>query len=208
MVIVLSGTNSFLLKKLSDIDAEASVGAWYSSMQFFCISVLSLVFCYHKIRKNLKAFPLIALPALFMMMSIDEATQIHEFLGEKSDVLFESGTRKGTSFEHTGIWMFVIGLPFMGLFLLFAYSIKKHLSDKPFSLLKLIGGMIIMLTGALGFELVSNYFVGNKYMFLVVVAEEGLEMVGATIMLWAIYDLAIDYILPPAARSRMDRTDN
>ena len=89
--------------------------------------------------------------------------------------------------------MIVFGLPFLAFFLLLAYSVKRHISDKPSSLRKLVIGMAIMLTGALGFELLSN-FVENGYWDILTVFEEGLELIGVTVMLWAVYDMAIDYM--------------
>ena len=65
-------------------------------------------------------------------MSIDESVQIHEWLGAQSDILFAGGNRVGTAFENSGIWMFLFGLPFLAIFLLWAYSIKQFFSEKPF----------------------------------------------------------------------------
>ena len=189
----LIGQPFWKLTSLLDLSGESSLAAWYSSTQFFCVFILSAIFTYHKIKQNSKSFPLIILPIIFLLMSIDESVQIHEWLGEKSDILFSDGSRIGTSFQKTGIWMFVFGLPFVALFLLWAYSLKHHFSDKPSSFKKLVIGMIIMLTGALGFEFLSN-FVENSFWVIEVTFEEGLEMIGVTVMLWAVYDMAIDYM--------------
>ena len=189
----LIGKTHSKLTDILNLDAESSLSAWYSSTQFFCIFILSAIFSYHRIRKNRKSLLLIVLPIMFLLMSIDECVQIHEWLGAKSDILFPSGSRKGTFFQYTGIWMFVFGLPFLIFFLLLAHSLKQHISDKASSLKKLVIGMAIMLAGALGFELLSN-FVAARFWFIEVTFEEGLEMIGATVMLWAVYDMAIDYI--------------
>ncbi|MBN4054496.1 hypothetical protein JYT87_02180 [Nitrospira defluvii] len=189
----LSGHSFSKLTSLLDLDGENSIASWYSSTQFFCVFISSAIFSYHKIRENSKSFPLIVLPIMFLLMSIDESVQIHEWLGLKSDILFSSGSRIGTPFQNTGIWMFVFGLPFLALFLLIVYSLKHHFSDKPFAFEKLVIGMIIMLIGALGFETLSN-FIGKGFLFIEIVLEEGLEMIGVTVMFWAMYDIAIDYM--------------
>jgi len=189
----LIGQPFWKLTSLLDLNGESSVAAWYSSIQFFCIFILSFMFSFHKIRENGKSFALIVLPIIFLLMSLDESVQIHEWLGDKSDILFSSGSRSESSFQKTGIWMFVFGIPFLALFLLTAFSLKSYYSDKPSAFGKLIIGMIIMLAGALGFETYSN-FVGDIFWFIEVAFEEGLEMIGATVMFWAQYDRAIEYI--------------
>ena len=45
--------------------------------------------------------------------------------------------------------MFIIGLPFLILFLMFTYSIRHHFIDKLSSFKLMVASMIIMLSGAL-----------------------------------------------------------
>ena len=194
IVNILIGQPSYQLTLLLDLNGESSIGTWYSSTQFFCVFILSSIFSYHKIRQNSKSSLLIALPIIFLLMSIDESVQIHEWIGVKCDMLFPSHDRAGTLFQQTGIWMFVLGIPFLTFFLLLAYSFKQHISEKPSSLKKLVIGMIILLTGALGFDCLGNFIHTNVYWIIEITFEEGLEMIGVTVMLWAVYDLAIDYI--------------
>ena len=89
--------------------------------------------------------------------------------------------------------MFVVGLPFIVLFLLLAYWLKNHFSENTSRLKKLVIGMVVMLTGALGIEIISN-FAEFGFLVIAVAFEEGLEMIGATIMLWALYDVTKDYL--------------
>lgn len=181
------------LSRLLDLNGESSVASWYSSMQLFCVCIVSGIFSHQNFKKNRKSCLLVCLPILFLLMSIDESVQIHEWLALKSDVLLSEGGRIGTSFRNTGIWMFVIGIPFLIIFLLFACSLRQFFSHNLSSLLKLVAGMIIMLIGALGFETISN-FVGGTFWHIEVCFEEGLEMVGVTVMLWAIYDVTAEYL--------------
>ena len=178
---------------LLDLDGEKSFSSWYSSTQFFCIFLLWFFFCYKKLVDNRKSYPLFLLPLIFLLMSIDESVQIHEWLGVRSDALIDGGTRAGSSFPITGIWMFIIGLPFLILFLMFTHSIRHHFIDKLSSFKLMVAGMIIMLSGALGMEVLSNY-VENQLLVVAVIVEEGLEMAGATVMLWAAYNMLQEYI--------------
>lgn len=177
---------------LLDLNGENSLPAWYSSMQFFFIFLLAAVFVHHRFRRHGRCLSLIVLPAMFLLMSIDESVMIHEYLGRRSDVLLAGGTRDGTMFQETGVWMLVIGIPFLILFLLWIRSVRKSLG-MPSVGRKLVTGMGIMLAGALGCELLSN-FIGKSLQVVELALEEGLEMVGATVMLWAVYDLAAEYV--------------
>jgi len=191
---IVFGQPSDIVTRLVNLDDESSISSWYSSIQYFCVFLFAAIFSYQKIKFDKKSLPLIVFPALFLLLSIDEATSIHEWLGDQSDVLFSSGTRYGTAFESTGLWMFIVGIPFLVLFLWFIYMLRQHIADNVSSLKKLVLGMIIMLTGALGFEFLSN-FAEHTLLILFIILEEGLEMVGVTVMLWAAYDMAIGYIV-------------
>jgi hypothetical protein len=195
----LLGQPSPKLTTFSDLNGESSLAMWYSSTQLFGIAVLGTIFAHRKIREDPRAILLAGLPLLFLLMSIDEAVQIHEWLGRKSDVLLSGGTREGSAMAKTGIWMFVLGLPFLALFLGWAWSIRNWTADKPHCLWIMVGGMLLLLTGAIGFEFASNWTTGVMYT-LGVVAEEFCEMMGATIILWAVYEMAIgDWQLQPMA---------
>jgi hypothetical protein len=176
---------------LLDLDGEHGLGMWYSSMQLFCIFLLSFFFCYTKFRQDKKLLPLMILPLLFLLLSIDEAIQIHEWLGNQTDNLLVGHSRNNTPFKETGIWMFAVGIPFAIFFMAYADSIKHHFQSNQQAFKKLLLGMTIMLTGAIGMETLVN-FISHEYSFFEVALEESLEMVGATIMLWAAYDMALD----------------
>ncbi len=89
--------------------------------------------------------------------------------------------------------MFIIGPVFIAFLLVLANSLKHHFSNKPSSLKKLAVGMGMLLTGALGIDFLTN-FVENKFWVIAVAFEEGLEMIGATVMLWAVYEVGIVYM--------------
>lgn len=179
------------LTALLDLNGENSIPAWYSSMQYFLAFLLSSVYVKNLVRQNSKAILLLLLPAMFLLMSIDESVMIHEWLGRRTDVLLPGGDRAGTMFQQTGIWMIVLGLPFLILFFSWARSVRKHLPSP--ALNKLVLGLCIMLSGALGCEFISN-FIRSSFVTAEIVLEEGLEMIGTTIMLWAVYELVTEYV--------------
>ena len=178
---------------LLDLNGEHGLVMWYSSMQLFCVFLLTCLFCCTKCKRDKQLWSLMILPSLFLFMSIDEAIQIHEWLGQQTDHIFMGHNREETSFKRTGIWVFVIGVPFIILFKAYVSSIKQHFQAHQQAFKKLLLGMAIMLGGAVGVETLVN-FISYEYIFLEVVLEEGMEMIGATIMLWAAYEMALDTI--------------
>ena len=181
-----------------NLNSENSIGTWYSSIQLFCISAVATVSVYGNLNwRNKRSWALVGLPLVFLFLSIDEAVQFHEWLGLKSDALLPHGDRTETFFQTTGIWVFLIGVPFLVGFLLWAYSIRKFFAISPGSFRKLVVGMLILLLGALGVELLTNYWRGGYSIgyVSVVLCEETLEMLGMTVILWGVYDLATKFIV-------------
>ena len=124
-------------------------------------------------------------------MSIDESAHIHEFIGWQLDALLPEGSRENTIFSVTGIWMIAIGIPFILIFAWVAYSVKDFLKDSKFNFKLFIVGIVVLLTGAIGVETLSNFAEGGLLVMQITV-EESLEMLGVTIMIWSAYELAME----------------
>lgn len=177
------------VSQMLNLNGEANLPSWYSSIQYFCVFLLSALFFGQQIKSDRKNILFLAFPAMFLLMSFDETAQIHEWLGRQSDYLLPEGDRKETIFHRSGIWVFVLGLPFLIIFLLLVKLLKQNFSDHLGSLKKLVVGMLVMLSGALGIETLSNFAQSSFAYYAQVTVEEGLEMIGVTIMLWATYDM-------------------
>lgn len=174
-----------------DLNQEGSLPTWYSSMQWFCVATSLGIFAQHNFRlSQSKSWLLVILPLVFLALSLDEAAQIHEWLGLKSDIFLTGASRKNTLFSQTGIWMFVIGVPFLVLFVVLILSIRTYFQPTPGVLVKILLGMAITLAGAIGVETLANFVAPNSiYGVLQVFSEELCEMLGGTIVLWGSYEL-------------------
>jgi hypothetical protein len=179
------------LNQLLDLNREANLPSWYSSIQWFCVAILLGLFAQANFSvTQRKSWLLAVLPLLFLALSVDEIAQIHEKLGRKSDLLLSGGSRQNTLFYRTGIWMFVVGVPFLIFFVALIFSIRTYFRRTPAVLAKIVLGMAVMLTGATGIEILYNFVPPNSaYTVLEVFAEELCEMLGATIVLWGSYEL-------------------
>ncbi len=172
---------------LFNLDSEIGIATWFSSVQFFLSFCLATAFAYNEHRKNSKIILIYFLPLLFLAMSIEEIVQVHEWLGWQIDRYFEGFARKNTIFKRTGIWAIVLGVPFGLLFLLFIWRLKPVFTKNQKPLIKLIVGMTGLLGGAIGIELGSNFAEGTALIWSNAL-EEGFELFGSTIMLWAVYE--------------------
>lgn len=179
------------LSSIVNLGGEGNLPTWFSSVQWFSASALLGVFGSRHIRREDRSSWLLAgLPLVFALMSLDEIARIHEWLGQKSDALLPGGDRSNTPFSRTGIWMFLIGLPFLLLFIGLIASIRRYFRHAGGALAKLVLGVLVLLAGAAGVETLSNFVsVGSGFDVLQDLTEELMELIGGTIVLWAAFDL-------------------
>jgi hypothetical protein len=174
-----------------DLDREGNLPTWYSSMQWCCVAALWGIFTHHHFSPSQKkSWLLIILPLVFLLLSLDEVAEIHERLGRKSDIFLPGTSRKNTLFPGTGIWMFVIGVPFIALFVGLVFSIRTYFQRAPGAFIKIFLGMAISVAGAIGVETLRNFVAPNSaYDVFQVFSEELCEMLGCTMVLWGSYEL-------------------
>jgi hypothetical protein len=178
--------------ELLNLNGEANLPTWFSSMQWFYAAVLFGHFSYRNFKRNdVRTWWLALLALMFLMLSLDEVAQVHEWLGSRSDALLPGGTRNDTVFHQTGFWIVLLGVPFLVVFLAIAVSIRRYLSQSPGAFAKLVIGMGIMLFGSLVVEAMANFVVARSMLHAVQISfEELFEMVGITTIVWAGYQLA------------------
>ena len=174
-----------------DLNGEQNLPTWYSSIQWFCVGVLLGLFAWSSFSVyRPRSWLLLMLPLIFLGFSLDEVSLIHEWLGQKSDGLLPGGSRTNTPFLRTGIWMFLIGPPFLAFFVALLLSMRVYFLRAPGAWAKLMLGMMTVLAGSIGIEILHN-FAAPETMFgaLQIFAEELCEMLGATLILWGSWEL-------------------
>ena len=182
------------IQKWTDLDDERSVASWFSSMQFLIPALLLTPVLLDAFRRREPyRWALLALALLFVVLSADEAIEFHEWVGYESDILLPHDDRNLTVFHTTGVWMFVVGIPFLvvaGVLLRQAHAAFRRV---PGVMTRLVVGGAIWLSGALGLESLSN-FIGPDDVWLNITEvffEETLEMFGVTVMVWSMYQLLV-----------------
>lgn len=194
----LLGNPSTTLRHFLDLDGEADVSSWYSSVQWFCVGLVFWVFAERNVtRARFRSWLLVLLPVIFFAFSLDEVAGIHEFLGKESDRVLTGGTRDATLLPTTGLWFLVIGIPFIILFAALVASLRPSLTRSTCAAKLLVVGMCLFLLAAVGVEALSNFVTPESFAgMLQITVEESAEMIAATLVLWSGYELIRDPARP------------
>lgn len=177
------------------IDMEGNLPSWQSSTKFFVLAVLfGLLGWKHLIQKSPISWAICFMAGIFLVFSLDEAAEIHERVGGLTDFLLPDGDGSSTPFGVTGVWIFLLGLPVACLLFYLAAKLRPLFSGRSKSAKKYVLGMALFLGGALGFELLINFVPESSVPYILIMhAEELLEMVGVTVIIWATVELLQSY---------------
>ncbi len=155
-----------------DIDGEANLPAWYSTVLLFSVSTTAfLLYCldnkfseYNPLRRSFW----LGFGIVYILLSLDEGAQMHEIIDKLTDIK----------------WVLIYA-PLVGFFLLLClyYFVVIRRDD---SALRnwVIGGLVVYATGGLGCEWINHTFrLADAFLQIEYVAEEGLEMIGTAMVL-------------------------
>ena len=181
---------------LYDLDQEANVPAWFSSMQLFCVAAVIALFGPRALRSvGVPVFVPLVAAAAFLFLSMDEIAQVHERVGRELKGSAVPQVRNGR-----GAWVFVyivVALPFLYLGLRYLAAMWR---GYPRLILYGALGCLCFAGGAMGIELIADQFIrgqGERDLYVLsVLAEEMLEMVGGTLILFGATHLALPQARP------------
>lgn len=167
--------------EIFDLDGEATVAAWFSSVQLFSIGILFL-FARSWPKSNDIIMPgfLWLVGLVFVFLSLDEAAALHERFGGR--------LRRVESSDRHGLWIPVYLSVLAILCLVGVRTILSFLKVYSCQALIISAGVAIFLIGAVGVEVIANLdYRGREsartYKVLVAI-EELCEMIGTSIMLY------------------------
>lgn len=204
----LAGAPFWFPTHLLDLDGEQTVPEWYSSMQLFMGGFLLCGLAWHvgsHVRDRVKAY---LLAAVLFGLSLDESVAIHEWLGDKTDLLFFATSRANTQFGFSGLWPLALLPPVIILFVSVCYFNRQLFQNRRAIAIRLLLGFGLLVTAAGACDVVANFFWKKHallYQIELIIEELG-EMLGGTLILWAIRDLLISHgmriVVLPDAESR------
>jgi hypothetical protein len=179
----LLGYNVGLLK----LNHELSIATWYASAKLLAIAaLLALVALMVGAQDRIGLIVLLLPVALFVFLSIDEAASIHERLGYRIDALL-TGTaeRDEMLFRVTGYWMYVLG-PMLAIVMVAVGVAYRRIMRPGGSIMRLAAvGAAVFLIGATVVEIASNFVERPFASTLQVTIEEGMELIGVSLILAA-----------------------
>jgi len=167
----LSDSFPVALHNRFDLDVEANVPAWYSTVLLFTVALAAFVI--HRWgaatgseRRRWPWFWLV-MATVFCLISLDEAARLHEAIDD-------AGYPK---------WVFFYAPLFAGLFAACTYYLFA-IRDDPELRRWIIAGLIVGFGGGVGAESVMHGFeLSSRWEEFEVIVEEGLELVGTSMVL-------------------------
>lgn len=177
--------DSFGFVLMANLSYEGNLPTWYSSLLLCsCAVVLFLIARLSAVAGNRFVWHWRILGLIFLYISLDEAVMIHE--------TFNSPLRAALAFD--GMLYFAWVVPFAGLLVVFllAYLSFLHSLPRRFGFLFILAGAVYV-GGALGTELpISAWYAehggSNLTYGLLNLVQESLEILGASIFLYALLD--------------------
>lgn len=188
----LLGKPSFFIHALFDMDGEACIPAWFSSMQLFLVGMVLLLGSRAPAAPRQPSGRFLAfMGACFIFLSADEAGTIHERLRG----LMKHAAAALPQVNGHGVWVSLYVLCGLVLLLLCYRHLIILLRLFPREAGIACSGFAIMCLGAVGLEIISYAFLRDGstplYYALEVALEEFCEMSGASIVLYGVTSLAI-----------------
>jgi hypothetical protein len=173
---------SYRYVNMFDLDEEEGFGTWFAAVMLLCAGRLLLVIARdsRSAGDGLHLWWLV-LGLGFHFLSIDEVAGMHEFLNTYGDDVFGLAS-KWTTYAAVGVGMLVVAyLPFLVLL--------QHKGHRRTLSLVVIAG-ILYVGGAVGVEKLSpdSGFSSLTYNLFWISLEEGLEMSGVIVLIYALLD--------------------
>jgi hypothetical protein len=189
-----SDSRTFLVNffiKVFYVGSEGKIPTWYSACALlFCALLLSVISFFKRKSRDPYYLHWVGLATVFALMSLDEATEMHE----------EIGVFLHRTFDTTGIFYYAWVIPGIAFVLIFgAIYLKFTLNLQKRTKYLFIVACLIYLAGVLGLEMIGSYHWSiNKFSLtynIIATIEEFLEMSGIVVFIYALLDY-IEVYLP------------
>ena len=169
-----------------DLDHEGNLPAWFSSLQWAAVAALFAYVAYEANRRKHRASTaLLLLAGLFLFLSMDEASSVHERLTAGLN-----GKLLGDNRILMSSWLVVLGIPLAFFLWRIAIRIKDIFDEAPGSLRLYLLGVAVFGAGAFLTESVLHSLGVARIPEGFILLEEMLEMIGVTLLLWSGFSLA------------------
>ena len=199
--IAILSTTAFVLPELTgmrtikpqvDLNGEGNVAAWYgSTLWLLSGGIAALISVARRTDRDSFASHWLGIAAVCVFLSIDEAALIHETMGY---ALSRMVLDRVPQLDFDGGWVYswmYYGVAFVVVFLVVFRRFLMHLPRRTFLAMVFAGP--VFLAGALGVESVSAAIENGNFTSpgvttwaALIAAEEGLEMAGVALFVYAL----------------------
>lgn len=177
-----------------NLDGENNIPSWYASTALlFCAGLLGLIGCVKHWEQAPRSRQWLGLAAIFLYLSLDEAASLHEMVNPLARALLD---RTGVSvgyLHYSWVILGIVVVPIVG------FSYLRFLRTLPIATsVQFVLAGLLYVGGAVGIEMFGGNVASQgglatmSYAMLVAV-EEGLEMFGIVIFMYAL----LSYIRQP-----------
>lgn len=192
----------FSLVQLFDVKKEESIPTWYSEvLLLLCSALLAVIFLAIRREGGRRAGYWLGLSAVFLFLSADEGSSIHEKMGQLGKFILAA-----IGIDQSGFLTYAWVVP-AALVLVLALVYLRFFFGLPtkYRLLFLAAG-IVYVGGALVLESISAFYVslysGQQAMtggqratvIAITTAEESAEMLGAVLFVYALLSYLREYV--------------
>lgn len=187
------GHPSDQIRRIVNLDGEANLPTWFSSMQLFVLGILLASSAgWTSSWRDRRTWPALAAALLSIAMSCEEVTQVHEWLAVRSDRLLPGDIRKVVHaiLPNTGAWTLIFAPPFILASAILWRRFRRTLEGQPAVARKYLLGFSVYVFSLFGLEFAANFATQRGASGIIaLVGEELGEMAGVTILIWATLDL-------------------
>lgn len=207
LIFVWPGVPWDTFRLLFDLDNEVAVTTWFSTVQLFFIGAVLLITARTNKEKDRALSATLALGGLlFVFLSADEGGGIHERISlviadRELDALLFPGNHGG----WISVYAVLASIFLLGAGIYLWRPVQWIWRRFTRECLIILGGFGMIFVGAVGFEIISYFFLRSgsttELYHLEVTIEEFLEMAGASVLLYATLEMAAALCSEESARS-------
>lgn len=187
----------FELSNRVDLDDEISLPTWFANILMFCIGVTAFFAAYlQRARAKRRLWSVIGVFGI--VLSLDEAASTHEFALQSLHNVFYLDTAPEIS--RNAWWLVAPFILLVGLLL--AWQTYKHLPRRTFILF--FAGGLTFIFGAVLVDIVAAVTPTSLFIHqgVLVAIEEGFELWGSIVVLYAIVDYIERYYHPVVSSTK------
>lgn len=159
------------------MDEKVTLAAWFTSVVYFfaaCVGFLSL----RMAKKGISRFARTGISIFFLLLSLDEYFEIHEYINTLLKYSVPQETVIGALLYYT--WIFPFTAVIIAILLSLFWVTKRETNNR---LKRLLSIGIFCFAGVLIAEMIGGALYGLPMYITMVGVEEGLEMVSAIVFL-------------------------